>query len=238
MLVALVITILLDYGIFMTGSRKALIASAIITILWYSFCCLPQLFRKKSQWRMLILIVSVLLFVGAIFVFLRIYSGSDMASRMDDLERETTTGSRSSMYKFGWTLFLRQPLFGLGFQGFKYYHGLYSHATLVEVPVSGGICGIILYFASYFFSIKKCLLVYSYCKKNEELSEELAQIKMLIVLWAAMLFYCTCIIHPYQFDSYILFGIIFGQSSYLQKNMERIKTNDKAIQEKKCKWIK
>ena len=177
-------------------------------------------------------------FFVLIFVFYRLYSDSDIAARMGDLNEETTTGSRASMYKFGLSLFLKQPLLGLGFQGFKYYYGYYSHATIIEVPVSGGIFGTILYFASYVFSIKKCISIFKYYKKEEGCSSELVEVKMLIVLWAAMLFYCSCIIHPYQYDSYILFGMIFGSSSYLEKKMHISITQQKTIREKRCKWIK
>ena len=208
----------LCYSILKTGSRKALIAAGIIILLWVVFCFFPSVNKSKSRWKPLILLFSTLALFLAAIEFIKMYSTSDMAARMDDLGRETTTGSRAYMYEFGWMLFQKQPLFGLGFTGFQFYHGLYSHATVIEVPVSAGIFGSIIYFASYFISIKKCISLFKY-SKDKNLMVENEETRMLLILWAAMLFYCTCIIHPYQFDSFIMFGIIFGQSTFLEKKI-------------------
>lgn len=238
LLIALGISVLLGYGIFLTGSRKALIAAGVIAILWFFFCFIPSIKNGKSRWRSCMLFFSLLSFFVLIIAFFRIYSDSDIATRMGELSEETITGSRISMYKYGLSLFLKQPIFGLGFQGFKHYYGYYSHATIIEVPVSSGIFGSILYFTSYIISIKKCISVFSYCRGKNEYSSDLVEIKMLIVLWVAMLFYCTCVIHPYQYDSYILFGVIFGSSSSLEKKIRFSTTQQKAIQGSICRWIK
>ena len=228
--------IILCYGIILTGSRKSLIASGIIVAFWYLFCFLPDVMKKNSEWKPIILIGSVLMIAIIGIIFFRLYSGSDMASRMEDLQSETESGSRSDMYTFGWGLFQRNPLFGLGFQGFKYYYHSYSHATLVEVPVSGGIVGSIIYYASYFVSIRKIIYLLKFCRAKKELREEFKEIRMLLFMWVAMLFYCTCIIHPYQFDSYIVFGIIFGQSAYIEKKI--MMSHYKQLPAQKCKWIR
>lgn len=56
-------------------------------------------------------------------------------------------------------------------------------------------------------------------KDDERFVIECKISKMLIILWIVMLFYTTCIIHPYQFESYIIFGLIFGQSTVLYKKI-------------------
>lgn len=229
---------LLCYGIILTGSRKALIATGIIVTVWYFFCFLSKKDKERNKWRPLIIFGSFLL-VGAFgLLFLRLYAGSDMASRIEDLENETISGSRVNMYTQGWKLFCEHPLFGLGFQGFQHFFGYYSHATFTEVPVSGGILGSILYFAAYYISIKKIIRLFGFCKNECKLSYEFGEIKMLLGMWAAMLFYCTCIIHPYQFDSYFVFGIIFGQSAYIERRVLTLQTEQRGTQRGKCKWIR
>ncbi len=209
------IVILLCYGIIKTGSRKALIAAGIILSLWVVTCYIPQLVKSQSPWKPIVLSASILVLIVAVIAFINYYSGSDIAARMDGLESET---KRASMYSSGWKLFQQSPLFGMGFQSFKYHFGIYSHATIVEVPVSAGIVGSIIYFAEYYISLKRCIFLYKYSKTNSmlEVNEE---VKLLLILWVAMLFYCTCIIHPYQFDSFIMFGIIFGETAAIEKKL-------------------
>lgn len=238
LVVAAGVIILLCYSIIITGSRKGLIAAGIVVVLWTLFCYLPQVKNSNNPWKPLILVFSITVFLALLVVLSRLYADSDMAARMDDLERETTTGSRASLYRTGWDLFQRHPLLGMGFQSFKYYDGFYSHATIVEVPVSGGIVGSLLYFAAYLVSIRKCVIIYRQCRYKMELIVEKTEIKMLLILWIAMLFYCSCIIHPYQFDSYYIFGIIFGQSAYIEKKILTQQDDHRIAQGRKCKWIK
>ena len=228
----------LCYGIIMTGSRKSLIATGIIIIIWYICCYLFNIIKGNSPWKSVVLVSSVLLLIALGLLFVRLYSGSNMAARMGELEYETQTGTRSDMYVVGWNIFRKYPLFGLGFQGYKYIYGDYSHATVVEVPVSGGICGSIIYFGTFFLSIRRVARLWKCCKDNCKLTLELYQIKMLMAMWVAMLFYCICVIHPYQFDSYIVFGIMFGQTANIEKKVMGLNTKKMHDVEKKCKWIK
>ena len=228
------------YGIILTGSRKSLIGAGIIILVWFAFCYLPNVASGNSPWKYFILVSAVLASVILAFMFIRIYAGSDMSSRMGELESETKAGSRSDMYALGWQLFQEHPLFGQGFQGFRYYYGDYSHATLVEVPVSAGVYGSVIYYASYFLSIRRIWKLYRFCRKKKEWRVELAQLKMMMAMWGAMLFYCTCVIHPYQFDSYIVFGVIFGQSAYIERKIREAKPQqaEQPVPAQKCKWIR
>ncbi len=237
-LVSITATALLLYCIFKTGSRKALIAAGIIIVLWYAFAYLPKILRNGGGWQVAILLVSVLLLVFLGKEFLQFYSGSDIQARMEGLSEEVSGGKRASLYQQGWNLFKTNPLFGIGFQGYGYYFGGYSHATLVEIPVSGGIIGTVIYFAAYYISIAKCVTLYRQCRKREKLLIHAMEIKMIIILWIAMLFYCSCIIHPYQFDSYIIFGIIFGETSHIEKEILSLPREEKKLMERKCKWIR
>lgn len=226
------------YSIMLTGSRKALIAAALMLFLWAIFVFIPGL-KKKKGWGFFLLVLLMALI--AIFgrQFIGTYNDTTTAARMGDLQNEMTGGLRSDMYRWGWDLFKSNPIFGIGFQGYKHYYQYYSHATIVEVPVSGGIVGSIIYFTTFVISIKKCFELFGYYKKNENLYSEYIESKMLLILWAAMLFYFTCIIHPYQFDSYIVFGILFGQSSYMKDKLSS-GTGSGAIlpQERKYKYIR
>ena len=219
LLLASILVALYGYCILLTGSRKALIATGLILSLWLLFCYLPSLKEKRLISGMIagLSLIALFYFFGREFV--QLYSDSKIADRMALLATETTDGNRSDMYRNGFELLKTHPLFGIGFQGYKYYHGEYSHATLVEIPVSGGIIGTLLYFSAYYVSIKKALFIYNRTKGVQEHCNENKKIKMIIILLCVMVFYTICIIHPYQFDSCILFGIIFGELSYLERSL-------------------
>ena len=227
LLVSAALIVLFGYSIMLTGSRKAFIAASIIVILWLILCFLPGLKRKGSYLGLLSFIgIAVLTSIIGI-VFLKYYTGSNIAERMGNLQYEATEGKRFDLYRAGFEMFKSSPLFGIGFQGFAYnfesYYNInnyYSHATLIEIPVSGGIIGSLLYFSAYYISIRKVLFLFWRTKEKDILFPEHERVKMLMVLWAVMLFYTTCIIHPYQFSSYILFGIIFGETGYIECRLE------------------
>ena len=227
------------YGIMLTGSRKALIAAILILFLWAIFVFLPGLKKKQRGLGFFLLILLIALIVIFGRQFIGTYNDTTTAARMGDLQNEMTGGLRSDMYRWGWDLFKSNPIFGIGFQGYKHYYKYYSHATIVEVPVSGGIVGSIIYFTTFVISIKKCFELFGYYKKNENLYSEYIESKMLLILWVAMLFYCSCIIHPYQFDSYIVFGILFGQSAYMKDKLSKGTGPEPALpRERKYKYIR
>ena len=235
LIIVAVLVSLFGYCIFMTGSRKALIATGLIIILWLVLCYFPSI-KEQGGYHMIlsILVLCIIVFIVG-RAFLSSYSDSTIATRMDNLLDETAEGKRSNMYRNGFALIKANPLFGLGFQGYRYYFGQYSHATLVEIPVSSGIIGSLIYLGIYYISIKRTLILY---KKTRSLSlmTEHTKIKMVLALWAAMLFYTTCIIHQYQFDSFVLFGLIFGETANIEKktmlkqtSLEKRKTGSKYI---------
>ena len=227
---------LFGYCIIMTGSRKALIAAGIIIMVWLLLCYLPKLKERDflNVFFSLLFLITIIIILGVLFS--RIYTDSTIAGRMSGLRRELTEGKRSNMYREGWDLFKSNPLFGIGFQGFSYYFKGYSHATLVEIPVSSGTIGMVLYFTAFIISIYKCLRLYSITAHNENMISEHGNISMLLALWATILFYCTCIIHQYQLESFILLGIIIGQTKYLANRIEVL--GNTKVTENRWKYIK
>ena len=219
LIISFSVVVIFTYCVFKTGSRKALIAIGISVILWLLLCFFPSL--KKCNRNKRILSVFVILIIIGIsgWLFTKVYYDSVIATRMEDLLYETQEGNRSNMYRAGFDMFKTSPLFGIGYQGFKYYYGLYSHATLVETPVSGGIIGAIIYFFAYYISIKRTIHCVWATREKTEYETEHMRAKMLLIMWGIMLFYTTCIIHQYILDSYIVFGIIFGDTAYIEKRI-------------------
>lgn len=228
---------LMEYALINTGSRKALIGSVIVILGWFFICFFPGLKRfslgKRIAYTLLIVVLASLL----VLFFLFYYHQSIISDRMKSIQTEATEGERYQLYQLGWSLFLQQPLIGYGFNGFLYFRGEHSHATFVEVPVSGGILGVALYVVPYIYSINRSIKLLKNSKKSTELMTERGEVKMLLVLWAVMIFYCSCVIHPYQFLSYILFGLIFGKTEYLEKSIMSNKKNKREKSIQRWKYI-
>ena len=169
--------------------------------------------------------------------FSKLYE-SLIAYRMSKLLYEATEGTRNNLYRVGFEILKMNPLFGTGFQGFKYYYVMYySHASLIEVPVSGGIIGASLYFYAYYISLKKLSNLYKNTKGVQRFYREHKRIKMIIIMFAVMVFYTTCIIHPYEFDSSIIFGIIFGETAYIEDRLIT-KQEMQEIKKSRSKYIR
>lgn len=214
-----ILVALLGYCILLTGSRKSLIGAALTIILWLIFCFLPNLKEKSAFNGMISFVVLLFLIIIIAREFLSVYGDTKIASRMGRLFYEASEGKRSNMYQAGYEMLKMNPLFGIGFQGFRYYFGTYSHATLVEIPVSGGVVGSFLYFIAYFISFKKITTIYIFTKGQDAFHIEHKRIKMLIIFWIVMAFYTVCIIHPYEFGSGIYFGLIYGETAYIEKQL-------------------
>ena len=207
------------YCVVLTGSRKALIGVGLMIILWFIFCFLPSLKSKDFFYRTIAFLTVFFLVVIIGRWFISIYTNSSIAARMDSLSYEVSEGNRSDYYRLGYEILKRNPLFGVGFTGFMSFYGTYSHASLVEIPVSGGIIGGFWYFYAYYIIAKKIVFIYRETKGIQAFSSEHTRIRMIMVLLILMCFYTTCVIHPYQFDSGILFGIIFGETANIANRL-------------------
>lgn len=214
-----VIVGILGYCILLTGSRKSLIGASLTIIFWLLFCFFPSL-KGKESWKGIVSFLAMIILAIVIGrFFLSTFATSAASSRMDKLFYEVSEGNRSDLYRDGLTLIKRNPIFGIGFNGFQYYFGSYSHATLVEVPVSGGIIGTFIYLSIHLITLKKLIITYRKTKKEQGLCTEHMSIKMLLILWVVLMLYTTCVIHPYQLESYIYFGIIFGEIAFIENKL-------------------
>ena len=233
LLLSALLVVLFAYCILLTGSRKALIAAGLTIIVWLFICYLPMIRKKEGNQYYLAFVIMGIVLAASGYLFISLYNDSTMANRMDVLKYESTEGIRADMYRTGFKMFLNNPLFGLGFQGFRQEYGSYSHATLVEIPVSGGIIGSILYFSMYYISIKKVVILYKQTERISEFVEENMRLRIILVLWIVMLFYTTCVIHQYQFESFVLLGIIFGDTAYIEDKVNSLIATTEKISERK-----
>lgn len=209
MLVTSMVSLLFMYCIFITAARKSLLCALLAIILWILWIYIPG---KGSQKRTAILgRILVIVILGFIIVYytMKNLMDSEMFYRFQSLLSggDGSANKRLNMYIEGVHTFISNPILGYGVGGFQSLYGGYSHATVVEVPVSGGIIGALLYgkfFVEMIMGTKrvKDLKVL----KKMDCSGDI----MNLILCIIMVVLCVCVIHPYLFNSYIAIAIIIS----------------------------
>jgi putative inorganic carbon (HCO3(-)) transporter len=134
---------LLLVGIYLTDSRGALLAVALILGIYL--------------WRRLGIVTAALLGGGALVGMLL------LPSRLQDLSpgEESASGRVDAWYE-GFQMFISHPLFGVGAGNFTDYNFLTAHNSFVLVLAETGFIGFILWlaFVGYCFWMTLCILRY------------------------------------------------------------------------------
>lgn len=199
------------YFIILSGSRKSLISLVILVIYWIVFV-LGADRKERGKAIFIILVIAVVSYIA----YTQFYVDSYLQVRMESMESTLEDSERAEMYAVGFKYFLQSPILGRGFWAFASMYGNYSHSTIVEVFVSGGVFGAIMYFGSYFVSWQRLTAL----KKRATLKSmrsEVIEIKMLIGLLLVLSFNTTCVIHIYKLDSLVVFGLLLGGTQRLAR---------------------
>lgn len=177
--------VMMLYGIILTGSRKCFLAAIPVLVYWLWFYI--KVTRKEGKTkRLLFLIAVVILVVAVCFSYYSKYFQS-----MSIFERLTTlfTGSetkRQHMYDDAITFFLASPVFGIGFNQYRFWspYNTYSHSSYAEVLSCGGIIGTLIFFVP----LLTCLLRYIKLAIQKKSFDEMYRIRMIALLFACELF--------------------------------------------------
>ena len=143
-------TVLILLFIFVTircGSRKYLLASTLLVGIWV-WAIIKDGWKHGDANRKIAMVIVLFGFAGmAFFYFRNIFMGSDIYLRMQN-NNDQGNQNRLWMYKLAWKIFLDHPLFGGGYDQFRYWSGLggYSHSTYAEAIADIGFVGCMLYF--------------------------------------------------------------------------------------------
>jgi O-antigen ligase len=144
------------YGIFLTGSRKALILAA----LFFAFNLIKiwnkrnELSRKAKSFLVVILVAAV---VFAAYWMVPVYMRSSAFLRMQ--RADISMLDRWDIAYDAIKVFLQHPFFGVGLNNYKFYSSLhiYSHSTIPELLAGTGIFGTVLFCVPYFYVIDSLL---------------------------------------------------------------------------------
>ena len=149
------------YGMFLSGGRKFIIIPLV-------FLYLLLMFKRDNRGRKHMLKYTVVVMVVVAVVYYLIMNVpafyAVIGERMESLFSFITTGSslsgssaeqRADMISFGLQKWLQSPIWGYGFDSFKYYnrtmtgHFYYSHNNFVELLYNLGIIGFVIYYWFY-----------------------------------------------------------------------------------------
>lgn len=150
---------------FLTGSKKALISIILGLIL------LPLLEKKKHLGTFLAVMSVLSILLYGIFNVEIMYNliGHRVERTFSFLTQNNMQDNSTSLRIFytslGWNYWLQSPLFGHGFFAFNYKLGIgtYTHNNYIEILVSHGLLGLLVYYSMYIY-----LLVKTYSLRSKE----------------------------------------------------------------------
>lgn len=134
----------------LTGSRKGLV-QLVIPVLIYLVCQEGGKRKIKALGTVLILGIIVVFICANSAVFMDAY-GTRFFQMFEEESSDASTAVRSDLSVLGMSFFFKKPIFGYGLGaswtlvrniGFRYVN--YFHQNYVELLVSGGLVGFILY---------------------------------------------------------------------------------------------
>ncbi len=184
-LVYLGMIVLFTYIIIGCGSRKCLIAAAIICLLAF-FPLLKNLWATGDQIKRLIIVILVIaLSYGIYYYFTHIYITSDSYQRMQGLgdSAEGSSAHRMLYYQYAWDYCKEHPFFGIGLNQFAIWNPFhqYSHSTYAEALADWGIIGCIIYFTPVILAGARLIRLLIY-RENTYIA------RVILALWAMEIF--------------------------------------------------
>lgn len=146
----LAVAVLFLYVIVGCGSRKCLIAGAMLCAMWL-YPLFLNFWKEGGVFiRVLLAFAAAAVLFSIIYYFRNVYISSDSYKRMLDLgdSKEYSSGNRKLMYRYALEYFKESPFFGIGLDQFSVrspFH-TYSHSTYAEAIASWGAVGCLIYF--------------------------------------------------------------------------------------------
>ena len=178
------------------GSRTGILLLLMLFVFY--------LFVSARGIKVIRAVVASAVFLFAVYILIMNWEPAYnvLGSRVETLLQGLSGGSgdgsfnwRRLMLEAGWEYFLERPLFGWGISNFAYLFGAeygaetFSHNTFIEILVSGGIFGFLIYYSIFAFTLGR-LAKYA-VREKEPLAITLFVVNLakLIVQFTSMAYY-------------------------------------------------
>ena len=153
-IISSILILLFLYCIIGSGSRKYLIVSAFIVVIWVWASFKERWKKGNNQQRIAAIMICLAAVFVAVFLYNRVFANSYSFSRMIQQDDDGTQ-NRIRFYSNAVTIFADHPLFGGGFDQFQFWSGAgcYAHSTYAEAIADFGLAGSLLYFIPLLYTI-------------------------------------------------------------------------------------
>lgn len=219
-----VLTLVFVYYMISTVSKKAILGTVILLLLWMFFC-LPKQFSGSilTKWLLSVsIVILVLLGFYIIFKNKEIERYKYIYDRISGIQSDESTKERMALIREAWKIFLDHPVVGVGLNNCRYYIDIretYSHSNYLELLSCTGLIGTFLFFKPVFSIIKNTVSKRNYHKKTR--NNIFVQSEYMIIIMAVILFIYISQIAIYDFTHIYMLAIM---CAYSQINNPKIKT--------------
>jgi len=142
----IMIVVFTFWAIVLSGSRQGFVAVILFILLWFFNCKGKLVLQNPKTAVALILFITLFIFVMVQYILPETLLGE----RFIDQTKQSDS-KRVKDYLDGLEMLKDYPIFGVGLDHFRVhsYTNTYSHSYYMEILVSTGIIGFILYFSIY-----------------------------------------------------------------------------------------
>jgi len=191
--------------IFLAGSRKSIIALAVMLAVLLVLCSRDYLRRLNFRRLLALVIIGAIVYVVVVQILLPYAEQTSLYRRLFGMEADVTEDSdnlRMDLYRWALQDFFEHPFLGLGFNQFVKHHGNYTHSTYAEPLACSGLIGL-LYLYPYYLIIRKQIYLIRVSKRGSD--ARLKQKEMFAYL-CMVLFVAVGIPYMYKDAPCILLG--------------------------------
>ncbi|MBO4422452.1 MAG: O-antigen ligase family protein [Clostridia bacterium] len=201
---SVVLILFLMFSVLSTASKKCLIA-AVALIIGFVIFCYKYLFKKIPPVYVFLTTAFIVAVSVIAFAIISARYGDRLLyaqARMDDILVDDSTQKRYALILEGFSVFLKNPVLGVGINNFRYYstYTTYSHCTYAELLACTGVVGTLLFAVPCITSLRDTIgAVRTKAKKTLQRSSAIYMlvifIVMLFVCWTQIIIYTPCLMY-------------------------------------------
>lgn len=211
------------YSIVQCGSRKYLIATALMLVIWIFVSVKERWQTGNFEQRTAAVVIVLGIIVLAFIFYRRFYVNTDIYSRMTN-EEDMGDQKRIEFYQKSFKIFVDSPIFGGGLDQFRFWggRGSYAHSTYAEAIADFGFVGCVLYFSPIIYASYQICRKALGSKKNYKSSQLLAFCIAELFIGLGQIFFM-------EFHHFIAWTILF----YYSYEPAEMKASGNLIQSKR-----